>query len=266
MAKTLKEIIADSQNYPDNTTLKIGNDEINLGEMRSLSASERQAVEAELVRATESRNRADEQLRKAMELSTTAADLKAKLEAAPLNQPTPDQYDTDPFYAPVRERMTKLERQYADTIKKLQDQVELANKSLTNASVVWYKRESQREFDSYPYKDKAWFPKDRKVDDLIKYAAERRLLDSDGLPSVRAALDDITREPREKELETSKYEEGVRAGEQRAMASNLQRPTMGIVPPQPKDPPKDFREIAQRAYANPEIQKEVSAFLESGRV
>jgi hypothetical protein len=266
MAKTFKEIIADAQSYPDNTVFKIGDAEIQLGELRGLSASERQSVEQELMRASEQRKKADEQLQSAMQLATTAAELKARLEAAPTAAPSPDAYDTDPFYGPVRERMTKLERQYGDTIKKLQDQVELANKSLTNASVVWYKREAQREFDSYPFKDKEWFPKNKTTDEVIKYAAERRLLDSDGLPSVRMALDDMTREPREKEIETSKYEEGVRAGEQRAMASSLQRPTMGIVPPQPKDPPKDWKDLAQRAYSNPEIQKEVSNFIESGRI
>ena len=265
MAKTFKEIIADAQTYPDNTVFKIGDAEIQLGELRGLSAAERQSVEQELMRASEARKQADTQLQNAMQLASTAADLKARLEAAPSSAPQPDAYDTDPFYGPVRERMSKLEKQYGDTIKKLQDQVELANKSLTNASVVWYKREAQREFDSYPYKDREWFPKNKSTDEVIRYAAERRLLDADGLPSVRLALDDMTREPREKEIETAKYEEGVRAGEQRAMASSLQRPTMGIVPPKPAgEPPKDFKEIAQRAYNNPDIQREVAAFIESG--
>lgn len=266
MAKTFKEIIADAQSYPDNTVFKIGDAEIQLGELRGLSASERQSVEQELMRASEQRKKADEQLQNAMQLATTAAELKARLEAGQQPAATVGPWETDPFYEPPRREIERLRKEYQDTVKQLKDEVALANKSLTNVSVVWYKREAQREFDSYPYKDKEWFPKNKTMDEVIRYAAERRLLDSDGLPSVRLALDDMTREPREKEIETSKYEEGVRAGEQRAMASSLQRPTMGIVPPQPKDPPKDWKDLAQRAYSNPDIQKEVSQFIESGRV
>ena len=268
MPKTLEEIIADRTAYADDMELTIGTEKVALGALRGLSAKQQDALQAEMVKATKAREQADAKFAEAMNLSTRAAELYTKLNSAPPSPsgPSNDPYDTDPFYAPVRERLKAADERYGKAVKDLQDTTKKFETMLTNASVSWYKREAKRELDAYPHKDAAWYPKDKSLDDLISYAGQRHLLDEDGLPSVRRALDDMTREARDKAEAQAKYEEGVKAGEQRQMAAQLQRPTLGVVPPPSKDAPTSFEQVKARVYSDPDLVRQVDNFLTTGRV
>jgi hypothetical protein len=221
-ADAIKKFLEDTQGHPDATPIKIGDTEIPLGSLRQLNASERQTLSDRLkqveTKETELNTRQQsivELAQKAQAAYQAAEEAKAK---AGQRQPDPsaDPF-ADPWLAPVKAAL-------ADRDKKIDELSTLAKSlqaTLGQAATVFMKREWQREYDGLNFGKR-----DKKPtrDDILKYAQENKIVDGDGMPSVRLAWDKMSETDRLEEARREAQEKGREEGRMEAMASRFTQP------------------------------------------
>ena len=218
----IKKFLEDTQGHPDSTTVKIGDTEIPLGSLRQLNASERQTLSDRLkqveTKETELNTRQQgivDLAQKAQAAYAAAEEARAK---ASQRQPDPsaDPF-ADPWLAPVKAALT-------DRDKKLEEQATLLKSlqaTLGQAATVFMKREWQREYDGLNFGKR-----DKKPtrDDILKYAQENKIVDGDGMPSVRLAWDKMSETDRLEDARKEAQEKGREEGRMEAMASRFTQP------------------------------------------
>lgn len=257
MAKTLDEILTDVENYPDNLTIKIHDNDVPLGSLRTFNKSERDKLISEQSAAKASREAAEKERTAALALSEQAAkiqrDLEARIAADPRgNNPTQDQFDTDPWYEPIRKRMAK----YDEAVKKLDDATQRMENMQKNMSMTW----AQDRWDNqYRTISGSMTDRNRKgKDDLLKYAAENKLVDSYGIPSVTMAWDKLTEADRMAEATEKARKEGEERGRQAAFAARVRPPSSGRPGKTPVEL-NDWNDLTDVAMQDEEIAKMITS-------
>lgn len=251
MAKTLQEILADPKNYADELTIQIGDTPVPLGSLRSIGKSEQDRLTSELSKATEARTQAEKERENALSLSQKAAELNAALEARiaadPRGTPTQDQFETDPWYEPIRKRLSK----YDEAVTKFNDAVSKLENMQKNQAIVYADRLWDSEYEGLKFTDK-----NRKTrDEILKFAAENKIVDKHGIPSVRLAWDKMTEVDRMAEAAEAARLEGIEQGKREAFVSRVRPPS--TVPPSGNGAVQfdDWNKLTDAALADPEIRK-----------
>ena len=203
---------------------------------------------------------------KAASLIANAERLNAQPAAQPARQPSEwDQlYDTDPSYAPVRTRLAEYEK----NLKEATDKLSAQQTALERAAGIFAKRlwrddykESKERLKGDKYKD--W----RDPDKLANYAAQRNLLDENGLPSVSRAVEDLTREDEMQRLRDDAKAEGIREGRMQARMAGMERPSSASGPKGANadtalDPTMNFEDLGDKALADPQTRELLAALGE----
>lgn len=255
MAKTLEEILADSENFADNLTIKIGDTDVPLGSLRTFNKSERDKLISEQSAAKASREAAEKERVAALALSEQAAkiqrDLEARIASDPRGgNPTQDQFDTDPWYEPIRKRMAK----YDDAVAKMNEATTKLENMQKNMSMTW----AQDRWDNQ-YRSLSMSDKNRKSkDELLKYASENKVLDSYGIPSVTLAWDKLTEADRMAEAVEKARREGEEKGKQVAFASRVRPPSSGRPGKAPAEL-NDWNDLTDVAMQDEEIAKMITS-------
>lgn len=218
----IKKFLDDTQGHPDSTPIRFGETEIPLGSLRQLNASERQAL-SDRIKQTETketelntRQQAIVDLaQKAQAAYQAAEEARAK---ASTRQPdaNADPFN-DPWLAPVKTALT-------DRDKKIEEQAALLKTlqaTLGQAATVFMKREWQREYDGLNFGKRDKKPS---RDEILKYANENKIVDGDGMPSVRLAWDKMSETDRLEEARNEAMEKGREEGRMEAMASRFTPP------------------------------------------
>ena len=222
---TIEDILKDEKTYPDTLELPVGNDKIPLGTIRATY----KAV------ATE-REQLGRDRQVVVDLATKAADLQAKLDqqladaAAGSSRraaPTDDDFDTDPFFAPVRKRL--------DPIQKLAEELKTSNeqlaKSVANAATIWARDRWEGQLSRNRDRLKGdKYKQYQDVESLLKYATEHRILDSYGFPSVEMAIGKLTEADTLEAKSNEAYERGLKEGQMKARIASMGRPTSASGP------------------------------------
>lgn len=225
-----QEILDDSKLYPDDIALTVNGKNVTLGELRGLSKKQREAFDAKAADLDKKRNEAAAIATKAAELQ---AELEKKIAAAGTVRPSPsdDEFDNDPFYAPVRKRFSGL----TDEQKKIAETINGLQKLATNMTALYMDDRWGRQYDANKTRlgDKAKEWTREKLRDL---AAEKKLLDAAGLPSIELAINSVVGEDELSARIKAAREEGLREGMTRARVSAMPRPTSatGGAPPSQK--------------------------------
>jgi hypothetical protein len=152
---------------------------------------------------------------KAQQAFAAAEEARVKLAANPPN-PGADPF-ADPWLAPVKERFSATEKRY-EAIENQSKQVAAA---LTNAIKFYMNREQGREYESINFGKREKKPT---RDELRKYAEDNKIIDSDGIPSLRLAWDKMTENERMEEMRQAAIEKGREEGRMEAMAARVTPP------------------------------------------
>lgn len=263
----IKKFLESATEYPDNTPITIGDQQIPLGSLRQLNASERTQL-SDRIKQVES---------KETELNTrqqNIVDLAQKAQAAyqaaeearrTATQPPPaagaDPF-ADPWLAPVKTALSDRDKK----IEELTNLVKSVQGTLGQAASVFMKREWRREYDGLNFGKRDKKPTQ---DELLKFAQENKITDSDGMPSVRGAWEKMSEADRLADLAAQEREKGREEGRMEAMAARVTAPGVsgiGQGPDPSRKPITPNTDILGDLYADSLKDPELRAMLEQQNI
>jgi hypothetical protein len=218
----IKRFLEDTQGHPDSTPIKIGDTEIPLGSLRQLNASERQTLSERLKQAEVKEADLDKRQQSIVDLAQkaqaayqAAEEAKAKAAQRPAD-PSADPF-ADPWLAPVKTALTERDKK----IDELSALAKSLQATLGQAASVFMKREWDREYSGLNFGKREKKPT---RDEILRYAQENKIVDGDGMPSVRMAWEKMSETDRLEELRKEALEKGREEGRMEAMASRFTPP------------------------------------------
>jgi hypothetical protein len=248
------EILKDSAKYPDNLEVDFAGAKVPLGSLRQFTTGQladidkrQKAIEKEYADAKTARE-------SAMDLSQRAQQLWDSLQQTKPAASTPageDPWETDPIYAPVRNRFTERDKQ----VKDLKETLEKLAKTQEQLALVGGWDRWERQYNAFPKERR---PKDKSLEDLVKYAAENKLVDRFGIPSVEKAIDQMTAGDRLEEIRKQARAEGAAEAETRLRASTMPRPNFNPSPASRgggKAPLEDLDQLTDKVLEDPELRQ-----------
>ena len=195
---TLKEILADTENYGDDEEVTIKGVKVKVGDMRAFTASQNEAAAAALEeRRTALQNYENDLVQKADALAAHIAEIQAARGAEKgsgdlvqdlinrLRGPekkTMMDLDGDEFFGPV----VKTIRGFESAKEELSKQIKQYNDEAARIARWAVEREIDRDFQSLPDR-----PKELTKKQLVDHAVKRRYIDELGYPDLRRAYDDV---------------------------------------------------------------------------
>jgi hypothetical protein len=252
----LAAAIRDKKTYPDNLQITVGDGlTMTLGEMREYQSASGQDV-AKQIEAE--RNKMAEEQRKLAAAQEEVVNLWTKLQeaagktatAAPVN-PTTD-WTKDPFFAPVAEHLEKV---VMSKINELNNNYSQIQKALGLGVKYITDTVSEQRYAMLPED----FRKETPYEAAVRTAAEKKFLDSGGVPDVRKVYDEW-RTPRERKAEAEKIQkEAYDKARQDLLSSSLARPSgMPVAPAAPEaNGPKNLRDSFNRLKEDPEFLSQI---------
>jgi hypothetical protein len=257
---TLAEAIKDRKNFSDDTKFTAQNGfETTLGELRAFQDATGQdvakAIEAEKAKIAQEQKEIERVQAESIEMWTRlkAAEeqLNNKTAAAAAASTTAD-WTQDPFFAPVakyiKEHIEANVTKQAEQISQFQKALGLGVKYITDTF-------SEMRYSAMPEE----FRKEVGYDAAVKTAAEKKYLDSGGVPDVRKVYDEW-RTPRERKAETEKIQkEAYDKARSDLMSSQLSRPSgmPSTVAAPDANAPKTIRESFNRLKEDPEFLNQI---------
>lgn len=254
----LADIIKDKKTYPNEMKFSYGDGlETTLGELRAFQEASGMDVAKQL--ETERQKMAEEKatLAKAQEeVVNLWTKMQEKLAATPTPKATPEpgtDWRKDPFFQPIAEY---LDKDVLSEIKKLSDNYSQIQKALGLGVKYITDTISEQRYAMMPDD----FRKEVGYEQAVKTAAERKLLDSGGVPDVRKVYEDW-RAPRERKAYEEKVQkEAYEKARQDLMSSSLARPSglpVGAAPQHDPNAPKNIRESFNRLKEDPEFLNQI---------
>jgi hypothetical protein len=248
--------IRDKKTYPDTMELVVGDGlKMTLGELRQFQDASGQDLAKSL--DTERAKMAEEQ-RKLAAAQEEVLNLYNRLQAAAETAAKPvataaTDWTQDPFFQPIakylKENVEASVAKQAEQIAQFQKALGLGVKYITDTF-------SEMRYSAMPEE----FRKEIGYDVAVKTAAEKKYLDSGGVPDVRKVYDEW-RTPRERKAEAEKIrEEAYSKARQDLLSNNLARPSgmpVGVAPTADPDRPKTLRESFNRLKEDPEFLSQI---------
>jgi hypothetical protein len=228
----IQAIFNDKTTFTDTMELTIGDKKFTLGDLRGLSDSQQRQVAEKIAGA-------DRREAEARDTATKAANLLAELETArtklveqKTKPATDDDFDKEEFWGPVRKRFTERDEKIDQAIKGL----DALTKSVTQAATIWAEDRWQAQFEkNAPRLKKVDQYKDWDYAKVRDYAAQQKLLDNHGFPSVEKAILELTKASDIDTIRKEAYAEGMKAAKQRNRLDNQPRPSSATGGKQPAD-------------------------------
>lgn len=251
----LKAFLENTKDYPDTTTVKIGDTDIPLGSIRQLNAHEREQL-AEAVKKTAEREQAlGARQKEVMDFAAKTQAAYEAVQAASRNVNTPPNPTNDPFQdpwlVPVKKELDVRDK----TIEELKKQVASLLTVSQNMASIWSEDRWDREFSGI---DMGKRDKKPTREELLKYATENKIFDRHGIPSVRAAWDKYSEQDRLEELRKAEFEKGREAGRVDALAARIPPPGVpgaGAPAAAPLKPaPGELPDLYAEAIKDPELR------------
>ncbi|MBO0887945.1 hypothetical protein J2P12_02480 [Candidatus Bathyarchaeota archaeon] len=256
---TLAEALKDRKNYSDDTKFRSENGfETTLGELRAFQEATGRDVakelEAERAKMAEEQKKLAAGQEEIVRMWTELQAAQERLKGQTTQQSTQaTDWTKDPFFAPVAEYLRdKVESQVAkqaEQIANFQKALGLGVKYITDVI-------SEQRYAMLPED----FRKETPYEAAVRTAAEKKFLDSGGIPDVRKVYDEW-QSPRQKKAELERIQkEAYEKARADVMSSQLARPSGMPVSAQPQhDPnaPKNIRESFQRLKEDPEFLNQI---------
>lgn len=218
----IKKFLESATEYPDNTPIRIGDQEIPLGSLRQLNAAERSTLSERLkgVETKEAELNTRQQsivdlAQKAQAAYAAAEEARAKVGS----QPPPNTADpfADPWMAPMKAELQKRDKELED----LKGQLKQALNTVTQTATIWAQDRWDREYGSLNFGKREKKPT---RDEILKFAQEQKLVDRFGMPSISEAWNKMSEADRLEELRKEALEKGREEGRMEAMAARVTPP------------------------------------------
>lgn len=251
---TLDELLTDAALTDDIKITLPGGKETTVGSLREFAKTQRETAVAAQRDFEVKRREAEAAQEKAKKLAADALKLWEDAEAKTRNAPTDASrpgdidWDNDPVYRPIGQRLSKLEKEtlaaQAAEIKQLREALAAGFKFVTEDY-------NERRWNAIP-KDQR--PKDKTWRDFMESAEKGNIRDSHGLFDPIEAYNRATADDRR----AAELKEAEKRGEERAKkaaaAAALPRPGGTPVPVQrPQNAFKDLKDALAAAQSDPEI-------------
>lgn len=249
-------ILADNS-IPDTVEFELGGQKLTLGAVRDLSKRQQKQLSDEMERLTKERNEVKELATKAAELIANAQRTQPQPQPEPTVQNTDDW--NDPWYKPIKDHLTPLEKQMQEAQAKLAAQ----EQTLQKAAMFLAKRMFREDYRDVKDRLKGDKYKDyRDPDKLADYAAKHNLIDEMGFPSVTRAVDELTREDALEAERKKAYEEGIAKGRIEGRMGTMPKPSSAAgakgAPSKGLDPGKNFEDLGDSVSEDPELMQMLS--------
>jgi hypothetical protein len=267
----LAKLFSDPNAVPDDFEIKLGDAVVTMGDIRAYDAQRGGDVLAEVKRQQAALASEKAELQKASE---RVADTYVKLEAeklrlagvAPTTVTTTNDplaaYEKDPVFGPVMQHMKSRETALEAATKALDAKLDAVNKLVGQVGMSVTNEKATRDFREIMSGDDPVRPTDISLDSLYKLAVERNIRDRAGLPDIKTAYNELTRDARHKhELEQARADERTKIETERAEAAMLPMP--GIGPngrrgASAEPPAKNLNDAFSKAGNDREMWKEIS--------
>jgi hypothetical protein len=218
----IKKFLESATEYPDNTPITIGEQQIPLGSLRQLNASDRAALSDRIKQVETKESELNTRQQNIVDLAQKAQQAYAAAEearkTATTRQPEPgaDPF-ADPWLAPVKGALDARDKKIDD----LTNQLKTVLGTVTQAATVWAQDRWDREYDGLNFGKR-----DKKPtrDEILKFAQENKLVDRHGMPSIREAWNKMSEADRMEEARKEAIEKGREEGRMEAMAARVTPP------------------------------------------
>ena len=251
-----ESILKDDKSFPDALEITFNNEKVPLGAIRNLSKKQQQQITDRLEMVQRERDAVEARQREAQEMAEKATgiyqNLQQQLDATKEEQARnqarnatggydPEQeYLSNVWYGPIRKR----DQAHEDTLKKINDQLDLLSKTVTAMGTVYTEDRMASEWESTAdQRKRSKAVADWDMPRMRKYAEENKINDRLGFPSIKEAVSRLTSGERTQEESQAAYERGLREGELRARMGVMPRPaSASAAVTNGQTPPKDLDE------------------------
>jgi hypothetical protein len=251
---TLADALKDRKSFPDTQEVVIGDMKITLGELRQLQESTGQDVAKQL--EAERQRLADQQAEVA-KAQNEVVELWTKLQATAGKQPaapsTSADWTKDPFFAPIAEHLDKnvmaKVNELASNYAQVQKALALGVKYITDTF-------SEMRYQSLPED----FRKEISYEQAVKQAADKKFLDSGGVPDIRKVYSEWQTPRERKATEERIQKEAYDKAKADLMAQSLPRPSglpVGAAPSADPNAPHNMKESFNKLKEDPEFLKQL---------
>lgn len=232
----LTEILADRKTFTDDMEIILGTQKVTLGQIRDSSAKQQKDLSDRIAAAEAREALANTNATKAAELITALEDTHKKLvanagrpPAGAAPQTASDGWD-DEWWNPVRKQLAERDKK----IEQMVAGIEALNKSIERSATIWAHDRWHAQFDRVaPRLRKVEKYKDWDYNKTLEYAANQKLNDEYGFPSIEKAVAELTKQNDIEAARKEGFEEGRKAGNTQNRVANMVRPssaTGGKVP------------------------------------
>jgi hypothetical protein len=229
---TLQEILADPKTFADGIEMTIGNEKVNLGQLRELSANQQRQLSEKIAGAESRESIARDTATKAANLLAELQTARDNLQAQKTTPPTDDDFDKEEFWSPVRKRFSDRDTKIDQAIKG----IETLSNQVKNAAAIWFKDRTRSQYEKVSGRlKKVDAYKDWDADKVLGYATEHRIVDEDGMPSVEKAILELTKANDIETIKKEAYAEGMKAAKQKGRLDAQPRPSSATGGRQPVD-------------------------------
>jgi hypothetical protein len=253
---TLEELLADSQLTDDIKISLPGGKEVTVKDLRAFAATQKSAAEAaqreyaaKVKEADAARVKAERLATDSLALWEEATKLKTEGGKAAEARTGDIDWDNDPVYRPIHQRLTKMEKEQLEVF---QAELEKMKKALGAGFRFVTDDYQQRRWDALP-KDSR--PKDKTWRDYLEVAQKANIKDQYGLDDPIEAFNRSTAADRDAARLEAARKAGIEEGKKQAAVSTLPRPGGTPHIPRAADKPqfKDLRDAMAAAASDPEI-------------
>jgi len=218
----IKKFLESATEYPDNTPITIGDQQIPLGSLRQLNASERQMLSDRIKQVETKEAEVNTRQQNVVDLARKAQEAYAAAEEARVKatQPPPaagaDPF-ADPWLAPVKKELEGRDKKLEEAV----NLIKTLQNTVTQAATVWAQDRWDREYGTLNFGKRDKKPS---RDDLLKFANENKIVDRYGMPSISEAWNKMSETDRLEEARQAALEKGREEGRMEAMAARVTPP------------------------------------------
>lgn len=253
----IKKFLESATEYPDTTTITIGETQIPLGSLRALNAAERTQLSERMKAVDEKEGRVNA---KGQEVMSLAAKAQAAYEAAEearksagIRPPNPnDDPLNDPWFTPVKTGFEARDKE----INTLKEQLKTVLNTVSNAATIWAEDRWDREYSGLDFGKREKKPTRA---ELIEFAQKNNITDRHKMPSITGAWQKMSEGDRLAQSAEQARMEGIEEGKRQAMAARVQPPGVsgpGAIPQGSGGRPAagDLGDLYSEAIKDPELR------------
>ena len=228
----LEQVLQDKTGYEDSIEIVIKGEKVTLGDLRTLSATQQRQLSDKISGAERRESEARDVAQKAATMLAELKEASDRLREQRTTPPAEDDFDKEEFWGPVRKRLSDRDVKIDQALKG----IEALTNSVKQAATIWAEDRFQGQFEKNASRlKKVDQYKDWDYKKVRDYAAEHKVLDDYGMPSVERAILELTKANDIETIRKEAYAEGLKAAKTKNRLEAQPRPSSATGGRQPAD-------------------------------